>query len=468
MSGKKDYDAIIIGAGISGLVCGCYLAKAGMKTLIVEKNARPGGYCTSFKRGGVTFDACVHSLGSLREGGIFSLVLQELDVKDKLNIKRHDPSDIIIAPDNRIHFWNDLSKTIQEFQEQFPAEAFKIKEFFEYIDGCEGLRLVSLRAITFETLLNRYLKDEKLKAILSLPLLGNGGLPAKRMSAFMGVMIYKEFMFDGGYYPDGSIQSLADILLARFKDLGGSLSFSRQVEKIRIKDGKVEGIELDNKDEIASNCVVSCADSTQMLRSLMGKEVADEATLNLLESMEPSLSAFILYLGVDSRIDHFPKDSVIWFLPHYDMNKIYNCTVEGKIVDLDWFLSRLSSSNNSLFMLVNVPFNNSEYWKVNKEMLIDIFIEKMGNVYPNLSRHVIIKDAATPNTLQKWTLNYKGAAYGWASIPSQIAISDFSRIKNVENLYVTGQWTTSFHGVGGVAYLGRETSRKILRKERAS
>lgn len=32
--GKNLYDAIIIGAGIGGLVCGCYLAKAGIKVLI--------------------------------------------------------------------------------------------------------------------------------------------------------------------------------------------------------------------------------------------------------------------------------------------------------------------------------------------------------------------------------------------------------------------------------------------------
>jgi len=45
---KDKYDAVIIGAGISGLVCGCYLAKAGMNVLIVERNAQPGGYCISF------------------------------------------------------------------------------------------------------------------------------------------------------------------------------------------------------------------------------------------------------------------------------------------------------------------------------------------------------------------------------------------------------------------------------------
>ena len=56
-SNNDIYDAIIIGAGISGLVCGCYLAKAGMKVLIAEQHDKPGGYCTSFKREGFTFDA---------------------------------------------------------------------------------------------------------------------------------------------------------------------------------------------------------------------------------------------------------------------------------------------------------------------------------------------------------------------------------------------------------------------------
>lgn len=40
---KDIYDAVIIGAGISGLVCGCYLAKAGMKVLIAEQHFKPGG-----------------------------------------------------------------------------------------------------------------------------------------------------------------------------------------------------------------------------------------------------------------------------------------------------------------------------------------------------------------------------------------------------------------------------------------
>jgi len=39
---QNAYDAVIIGAGIGGLVCGCYLARAGMKVLICEQHYKPG------------------------------------------------------------------------------------------------------------------------------------------------------------------------------------------------------------------------------------------------------------------------------------------------------------------------------------------------------------------------------------------------------------------------------------------
>ncbi|NTV53846.1 MAG: NAD(P)-binding protein, partial [Syntrophaceae bacterium] len=82
----STYDAIIIGAGIGGLVCGCYLAKAGMKVLIAEQHNRPGGYCTSFKRLGFTFDAGPHCFGSYRKEGITRKILEELEIDDALTI----------------------------------------------------------------------------------------------------------------------------------------------------------------------------------------------------------------------------------------------------------------------------------------------------------------------------------------------------------------------------------------------
>lgn len=53
---------IIIGAGVSGLSVGCYLHMNGFDTEIFEMHNLPGGLCTAWKRGGYTFDGCIHWL----------------------------------------------------------------------------------------------------------------------------------------------------------------------------------------------------------------------------------------------------------------------------------------------------------------------------------------------------------------------------------------------------------------------
>src|SRR4030066_2519025 len=94
---KEIYDAVIIGAGISGLVCGCYLAKAGLKVLIAEQHNKPGGYCTSFKRKGFTFDAAAHCFGGYRKDGITRKVFEYLAIDKKIKIWKSNPTDTIIT-----------------------------------------------------------------------------------------------------------------------------------------------------------------------------------------------------------------------------------------------------------------------------------------------------------------------------------------------------------------------------------
>ena len=52
----------IIGAGIAGLSAGCYLQMNGYDTEIFELHNKPGGLCTSWKRGDYTIDGCIHWL----------------------------------------------------------------------------------------------------------------------------------------------------------------------------------------------------------------------------------------------------------------------------------------------------------------------------------------------------------------------------------------------------------------------
>ena len=76
MSSNTEYDAIVIGGGHNGLVNGAYLAKAGLKTLILERRHLIGGAAiTEELRPGFKFTTFSYALGLLRPD-----IIHELDL----------------------------------------------------------------------------------------------------------------------------------------------------------------------------------------------------------------------------------------------------------------------------------------------------------------------------------------------------------------------------------------------------
>jgi len=466
---KSDmYDTIIIGAGMSGLVCGCYLAKAGMKVLIAEQHYKPGGYCTSFKRQGFTFDAAPHCFGSYRKNGVMRKILQDLEVDKKLNIIRPDPSDIIITPDYKIPFWNDLEETIKEFQTAFPKEANSIKNFFYLVLDTNPNSFSKMRSLTFKELLDQYFTDDKLKSIVSLPLLAIGGLPPSLMSAFVGAKLYSEFFLDGGYYPQGGMQALPDALAERFKEFGGELRLSCLAKKIKTKDNIVKGMILEKDGFIQSKYVISNCDARQTFFKLLGKEKTEKEFYQKLKNMIPSMSNFILYLGMDKYFNPLQNPGTIfYFSQHYYLKKMYQAAQKGNIGDYSGHAVRISHDKSTLNAYMLAPYKNKKYWLNNKYKFSESFIEIIEkNSIPDLSKHIVYKEAATPHTLHRYTLNYKGASYGWAGTPAQFAVPGFRKPSFVQNLYLTGHWTTLGVGISGAAYVGYDTAQIILRKEK--
>jgi len=117
--------------------------------------------------------------------------------------------------------------------------------------------------------------------------------------------------------------------------------------------------------------------------------------------------------------------------------------------------------------IVPVSYKTKIYWKKNKDNYLNKLLERI-EMYsiPGLSKHIVFKEVASPYTLYRYTLNYRGASYGWAGTPSQLAIPDFSRPSFIKGLYLTGHWTTLGTGISGVVYVGYDTARRILRKEK--
>src|ERR1700743_597711 len=86
----ENFDVLIIGSGVGGLVCAGILALEGRKVGVIEKNKQIGGSLQTYVRDKVIFDSGVHYLGGLSKGQNLYQIFQYLGIMDKLKIKQMD------------------------------------------------------------------------------------------------------------------------------------------------------------------------------------------------------------------------------------------------------------------------------------------------------------------------------------------------------------------------------------------
>jgi all-trans-retinol 13,14-reductase len=472
MTVKYDYDAIIIGAGIGGLVCGCYLAKAGMKTLILEKNAKPGGYCTSFKRNNFVFDSCVHSFGSCASQEALGQIIKELNID--IQLIRSNPSDVVITPEYEVEIKNSIEESMCQLIKIFPNEK-KIKQFFSLFSFKSGLQLYYLlRGKTFKNLLDKYFSDFRIKAILSI-FLANCGISPSKASAFTTILFLKSYVFNGGYYPVGGMQRFTDSLVNFFLKSGGNMICRQEVIKIKTINNVAKDIILKNGENLFSRLIVSNIDLRYTFLNLIGKEKLKTQFVSRLKQLLPSSSAFIVYLGIKKYEDKMFKNALgIWRMPDdYNIENTLDQPLRNKISKDNFvfcsFLSNLDKTINqsetqTIRLIVNAPFKSKEYWNKNRNLFSEDLINRTNLFFPRLKSHILFKEDATPQTLYGYTYNYKGAMCGWLNTASQNE-NDLLKKCGIKNLYFVGHWVPEKYGQGGiamVAYSGKKIANKIL------
>jgi prolycopene isomerase len=188
----------------------------------------------------------------------------------------------------------------------------------------------------------------------------------------------------------------------------------------------------------------------------------------MLDGLLPSSSLFVGYLGIDGHLDSLPQPgSNFWFMPHYDLERAYDMSRECMIDRDKEFMLRVSPDAQTLLVFLNMQFKDKSFWSASKEHMLDSLIDLVeARLIPDLSQHILHKEAATPATLFRYTRNYRGAAYGWASTPSQFLLPHFRVPSFIKGLFLAGHWTSVAQGIPGVVYTGSETARTVLNKQR--
>jgi len=471
-STKKDmlypyYDATVIGAGIAGLVCAAFLAKCGKKVLLVEQHFIPGGYCTSFKRKGFTFDAAVHHIGGCGKWSVVGRCFKTLGIE--MDFYPLDPMDHLIFPNFSIEIPADLDEYLTRLQERYPSEKDNIKDFFQdFIKlyratfNIEKSQIIDkYKDQTYGEMLNAFFKNDELKMILAGQW-GYIGLPPTQASAIAMCQMMINYLKDGAFFPAGGTQEFANAIFKKFIDFGGHVMLSSKVEKILLNDNSVRGIKLQNDKEISTGLVVSNIDARQTFFDLLEGKM-DSSFLKKVEEMRESCSFFLLYLGVGGDID----------LSNLKRG-FYHTATDVNTIDKEWlYISvptkicpTLAPSSKQIISVVvyldKAMYKNVTDWKSFKERMTLQTINRLESYVPDLKKYIEVKESATPKTLERYTSNTNGAAYGWEVTVDQMWENRLPQKTPIENLYLTGHWTRPGPGICAVVSSGWSVANLIM------
>ena len=467
---SEKYDVIIIGAGIGGLVCGCYLAKAGLKVLIVEKENAVGGYCGSFKRNGFAFDIGVHYLGGIKNGCL-GKILNELGIQRELAFNRFDPSDMIVMPKHVVFIRSDVNDTISGIIKSFPYEKSNIKNFFKFILDSDFVYIYSkAKKLSFKKLLNTFFRDQKLKATLEI-LLGNMGVSSNKASAISAILLFREFLSDSGWYPKGGVHMFPDSLAKFFKSCNGEIKLSNKVQAILTNNSKATGVILEDGEKLRARVIVSNADATLTFNKLLR---IDSRERQKATELDKTPSIFAVYIGLKENAAKLAKQSAtIWYATTYNIEDCYSDI--DQVMDPDRRLKYLictfpsshdfnDANKTTVELFTAAPFGSLSNWNQYRNYLMSRMIKKAEKVIPFLKNNIEIAINATPHTFYRYTNNSEGSAYGWVPITELITKPKFLNRTSIKNLYLSGHWCNGALSQGGISQVsvsGRASAQLI-------
>jgi prolycopene isomerase len=485
-----DVDVIVIGAGMAGLTCGCLLAQKGLKVLMIERNQKVGGCCTSFEKEGFSFDLSVQSLGECQEGGRVWRLLKELNLLDQMRFIPLEPAREYHFPDQKVTQSSRLETHIENLSSLFPKEREGIvevyavlKKIFEEFSTIHSSFnwfkpssfssqypfLSQYKDKTYGELLGESVSHPFLKTLLSIRS-SYALLPPEEISVVGMAGIEMSYFNYGVSCVEGNVEQLPLKLGEALHKMGGQILAGHEVERILMGKKRAIGARLKNGQEITGEVVISNIDAHCTFSNLIGESQIPSGFRSKLKGMKPSLSYFILYLGIEGGLDELSvSNNEVFF--EKDLQKEYRSLNESRIPEKAPFYllapSKVNSSHapegkSTLCLSIKAPFHFSPDWDQRvKDELSQNLISKASAFIPNLEKRIVVKVETTPKTIEQWTLNRWGAAYGWAQIPRQSGIYRLSRTTPISNLYLTGHWTSPGGGIAGVVASGELTAEAV-------
>ncbi len=414
------YDAIVIGAGMSGLAAGIRLAMFDKKVVILEKHSIPGGLNSyyqrrNFQKGGLRqFDVGLHALTNYikkgERGKPFSKLLKQLRLSyDDFRLRPQTHSKITF-PEMELKFSNDFELLLNEVREKFPKEIDNFLLLTDKIKSFNELDL-SLGYSSSRAILKELIKDDLLIEMIICPLLIYGSAWEDDMDFSQFVIMFKSLYFEGFSRPEGGVRTILSLLMKKLSELGGEVRFKTAVTQILINDrGQAYGV-IANGEEYLAPVIFSSIGYPETANISPRLNIYPRVgSMTFMETIfvfdkkivVPDRPTIIFYNNSDKynyrpANGHFDDSSaVICFPDNYESE-----ACEGEGVVRITYMSNYSSWRE----LGQLPYEKmKENVAVSARNLLEKFASDSGEL--------LFTDVFSPLTIERFTWHLNGTVYG--------------------------------------------------------
>ncbi len=482
----------VIGSGFSSLSAASYLAQAGYKVEVFEKNEQTGGRARQFSSEGFKFDM---GPSWYWMPDVFESYFKDFGKKpsDYYNLKRLDPSYVIYFQNGEK--WNipadyfEFKQLLESKEEgagkqldRFLADAqykyevgindlvtkpsLSITEFIDWrvIVGSLQLNLFS----SFSSHVRKYFKHPNIIELMEFPVLFLGAKPAKT-PALYSLMNYADIKL-GTWYPDGGMYKIVEGMTSLAESLGVKFHLNAEVTKLHVENKKITEFTVNGKSH-QFDVVVGGADYNHIEQQLLDKEHRryDEAYWNN-RTMAPS--SLIYYLGFNKKVDGLEHHNLffdesfethadeIYENPKWPKKPLFYVSCPSKI---DKTVAPENGEN--LFVLIPTAPDLKDTQE-HREKYLAIVFERMERLLGHSFKDNLVycRSYAHADFTEDYHA-FKGNAYGLANTLKQTAIFKPSMVNpKVKNLFYTGQLTTPGPGVPPSLISGKVVAELIQEK----
>lgn len=424
-----QYDAIIIGAGMSGMAAAIRLGMYDKKVLLLEKHIISGGLNSYYSRAKIPFDVGLHAVTNFAQRGErrkpLTKLLKQLRIPyDEFKLTSQFQSQISF-PETSLNFSNDIEFFISEIEKTFPSEKENFLKLLNEIENFNEVALDNPYASAKEKLAE-YIKTPLLREMILCPLLIYGSAWEMDMDYSQFVIMFKSIYLEGFGRPEGGVRTIIQVLLNKMKETGVEVCYRNGVDEILTEKGKVVGVKTSRGQTLKSSLVISSAGlpETLALASEQTQQRATTGKMSFTEAIYITKEKPKAY-GQDNTIifynnrpeyqyrcpDDFidPHSAVICFPNNFNFSGNHG----GAFAD-DYNEGVLRITMMANYNRWKAALNESkEAYAIEKERVHNASLEILQAHLPSFKpEDITFRDIFTPTTVEKYTGHFGGCVYG--------------------------------------------------------